>query len=178
LPRAGLYVFLKASNHALGPFYNEHRDRSDLLATERSEESLVCLDRNREVVFDDGWYEPNLLPPIARWMGARGRVNFRATGLTKIAFDLTSHMPDLRERPLTIEVLLNGERLSHFCLCRQTWLNLQVSVPASVAAAASGQFELELRSDRTWKPRPTNDATRDDRDLSIAVCNVEVASGQ
>jgi SAM-dependent methyltransferase len=178
LPRAGLYVFLKASNQALGPFYNEHRDRSDLLATGRSGESLVCLDRNREVVFDDGWYEPNLLPPIARWMGARGRVKFRAEGLTKIAFDLTSHMPDLRERPLTIEVLLNGERLSHFCLYRQTWLNLQLSVPASLAAAASGQLELELRSDRTWKPRPTNDDTRDDRELSIAVCNFEAASGQ
>ena len=176
LPKAGLYVFLKASDSLLGPFYNEHRDRRDLYANPQTTELLTCLDRNSDVTFDEGWYEPNLLPPVARWMGERGRVKFRAPGLSEIAFDLTAHMPDLHERPLTLEVLLNGTRLSHFSLFRHSWLNLRVPVPATLAAAAKEQFELELRSDRTWKPRPTNDATRDDRELSIAVCNIEVVS--
>ena len=130
--------------------------------------------KSRAVTFDDGWYEPNLLPPIARWMGERGRVRFRAPGLAEIAFDLTTHMPDLRAHPLTLEVLLNGVRLSHFSLFRHSWLNLRVPVPESLAAEAAGEFELEIRADRTWQPRPTNDATRDDRELSIAVCNIEI----
>jgi SAM-dependent methyltransferase len=178
LPKAGLYVFLKASDALLGPFYNEHRDRRNLYASPPAAELPTCLDRNSEVTFDEGWYEPNLLPPVARWMGERGRVKFCAPGLSEIAFDLTAHMPDLGERPLTIEVLLNGTRLSHFCLFRHSWLNLRVPVPATLAAADKAQFELELRSDRTWKPRPTNDATRDDRELSIAVCNIEVVGSR
>lgn len=176
LPRAGLYVFLKASDALLGPFYNEHRDRSGLTAGQETADLLPSLDRNSQVVFDDGWYEPNLLPPIARWMGERGRVKFRAVEVSEIAFDMTTHLPDLRERPLTLEVLLNGARLSHFSLFSHAWLNLRVPVPASLAA--EGEFELEIRADRTWQPRPTNDATRDDRELSIAVCNIEVLRGQ
>jgi hypothetical protein len=43
---------------------------------------------------------------------------------------------------------------------------------------AAGEFELELRADRTWQPRPTADETRDDRELSVAVCNIEVVSDQ
>ncbi|HMJ24720.1 MAG TPA: methyltransferase domain-containing protein [Pyrinomonadaceae bacterium] len=176
LPKAGLYVFLKASNEPLGAFYNEHRDRRALYANPGTNDSLVCLDRNSGVIFDDGWYEPNLLPPIARWMGERGRVKFQTADISEITFDLTTHVPDIRERPLTLEVLLNGERLSHFSLCRHSWLNLRVPVPASLAAAAGGVFELEIRSDRTWQSRPTNDAARDDRELSIAVCNIEIRS--
>jgi cyclopropane fatty-acyl-phospholipid synthase-like methyltransferase len=174
LPKAGLYVFLKASDATLGPFYNEHRDRRALYAGPEANDSLVCLDRNSDVAFDDGWYEPNLLPPVARWMGERGRIAFHANGISEIAFDLTTHVPDIRERPLTIEVLLNGDRLSYFSLCRHSWLNLRVPVPTSLAEAGEGSFELEIRSNRTWQPRPTNDATRDDRELSVAVCNIEI----
>ena len=177
LPRAGLYVLLKASDALLGPFYNEHRDRSGLFPSETAD-ARPCLDRNGGVTFDEGWYEPNLLPPTARWMGERGRVKFRATRVSEIAFDLTTHMPDLRTNPLTLEVLLNGARLSRFSLISHAWLNLRVLVPASLAIEGAGEFELEIRSDRTWQPRPTNDASRDDRDLSIAVCNIEVIGGQ
>ena len=178
LPKAGLYVLLKASDAPLGPFYNEHRDRSALYAGHERADSSLSLDRNSSVAFDDGWYEPNLLPPVARWMGERGRVKFQSAGVSEIAFDLTTHVPDIRERPLTLEVLLNGERLSYLSLFRHSWLNLRVPVPASLAAGAAGQFELEIRSDRTWQPRLTNDATRDDRELSIAVCNIEIVRGQ
>ena len=177
LPKAGLYVLLKASDALLGPFYNEYRDRSGLFPSEITD-SPACLDRDSSVTFDDGWYEPNLLPPIARWMSERGRVKFHAPGVSEIVFDLTTHMPDLRTHPLTLEVWLNGIRLSHFSLVSHAWLNLRVPVPGPLAAEAEGQFELEIRSDRTWQPRPTDDVTRDDRELSIAVCNIEVLRGQ
>jgi hypothetical protein len=177
LPNSGLYVFVKASQEALGPFYNEHRDRRDLFSPRLPlvEGSGVCLDRSSEATFDDGWYEPNMLPPIARWMGQRARVNFRAANLSEIRLDLTTHLPDLSTRPLGLELFLNGERLCAFSLWRYGWLELRVPVPATLPfSEEASDFELEIHADRTWQPRPTTDETRDDRELSIAVCNIEI----
>jgi cyclopropane fatty-acyl-phospholipid synthase-like methyltransferase len=177
LPKSGLYVFLKASDAALGPFYNEHRDRRALFSSPEDQQRVTCLDRNNDARFDDGWYEPNMLPPIARWMGARGRVNFHAPGLTEIRLDMTTHLPDLGSHPLGIELLLNDDKLCAFSIWRYGWLELRVPVPEAITAEASGEFELEIRADHTWQPRPTGEETRDDRELSIAVCNIEI-SGQ
>jgi SAM-dependent methyltransferase len=177
LPKSGLYVFLKASDAPLGPFYNEHRDRRALFSSREDQERLTCLDRNNDARFDDGWYEPNMLPPVARWMGASGRVNFPAPGLTEIRLDMTTHIPDLGSHPLGIELLLNGHKLCAFSIWRYGWLELRVPVPAAITGEASGEFELEIRADRTWQPRPTGEETRDDRELSIAVCNI-TGSGQ
>ncbi|HUS13292.1 MAG TPA: methyltransferase domain-containing protein [Pyrinomonadaceae bacterium] len=179
LPKSGLYVFVKASDAPLGPFYNEHRDRRALFSSTGigAEENLRCLDRRTDVVFDDGWYEPNLLPPIARWMGRRARVVFPASDVSEIRMDITTHMPDLGERPLALELLLNGSRVCAFSLWRYGWLELRVSVPKELSGSHSkGAFELEIRADRTWQPRPTSDETRDDRELSVAVCNIQVKS--
>jgi hypothetical protein len=172
LPKSGLYVLLKASQAPLGPFYNEHRDRSGLFtpaAPSDEEPHTVCLDRAAS--FDDGWYEPNMLPPVARWMKRSGRVRFSAPALKALRLDLTSHMPDLRERPLGLELSLNGRTLSALSLLRHGWLELTVAVPEDLSAA--GAYELELRASRTWQPRPHDAHNRDDRELSIAVCNLE-----
>jgi SAM-dependent methyltransferase len=178
LPKSGLYVFLKASDAPLGDFYNEHRDRRALFSSAvDTEPQFVCLDRNSDASFDDGWFEPNLLPPIARWMGAHAGVKFNAPGLSQIRLDLTTHMPELGARPLGIELLLNGSKLCSFSLYSAGWLELRLLVTEALATEAGGEFELEIRADRTWQPRPTEDETRDDRELSIAVCNIEV-SGQ
>ena len=177
LPKSGLYVFLKAANVPLGPFYNEHRDRSALYSIAEPLGNVTCLDRNSAVTFDDGWYEPNVLPPIARWMAKEARVRFQAHDLLEIDLDLTTHMPDVRERPLLLEVLLNNEPLSSFHLCRNGWMHLNLFVPPVLLKRARGRFELQLRADRTWQPRPTKGETRDDRELSIAVCNIEIVTG-
>jgi SAM-dependent methyltransferase len=186
LPRSGLYVFLKASDAPLGPFYNEHRDRTALFNNGDSEEAgetsqrevprSVCLDRSAE--FDDGWYEPNVLPPVARWMKRQGRIRFRANSLRALRIDLTTHMPGLGPedpardtRPLQLELLLNGQLLSSFSLFRHGWLSLLTEVSDEFALAHD--FELELRAGRTWRPRPDDPENRDDRELSIAVCNIE-----
>jgi len=185
LPKSGLYVFLKASDAPLGSFYNEHRDRSALLGGDASARARIetvgssvggprpsCLDRAGE--FDDGWYEPNTLPPVARWMKRRGRVLFRAPSLSALRLDLTTHMPDIGARPLGLELSLNGERLCALSLFRHGWLSLRVEVPEHSAEDAGGEYELELRADRTWQPRPGDPENRDDRELSVAVCNIEV----
>ncbi|HYY97864.1 MAG TPA: methyltransferase domain-containing protein [Pyrinomonadaceae bacterium] len=186
LPRSGLYVFLKASDAPLGPFYNEHRDRSALFNGVGPEEAgetpaleatrSFCLDRAAD--FDDGWYEPNVIPPVARWMKRRARARFRAPHLRALRLDLTTHMPGLgpedasrATRPLRLELLLNGRSLSSLSLYRYGWLSLLTEVPEELSRARD--FELELRADRTWRPRPDDPENRDDRELSIAVCNIE-----
>ena len=174
LPKSGLYVLLKASDAPLGAFYNEHRDRRALYATA---DVAASLDRSPAVTFDDGWYEPNLLPPIVRWMSRCGKMTFRSAPVSEITLDLTTHLPDLGTQPLELEFLLNGERLSSFALLRRAWLNLRLFVPERLNFEAKGKFELEIRATRTWQPRPANDETRDDRELSIAVCNLEVRVG-
>jgi len=174
LPKSGLYVFLKASNVPLGSFYNEHRDRRALYADDEAVAGAVCIDRS-SAVFDDGWYEPNMLPPVARWMAARGCVRFAAKDfLSAISLDLTTHMPDVRERPLALEFVLNGETLSTFQIFRGGWLHLDLFVPDTLATKAAGKYAFEIRADRTWQPRPSNDQDRDDREISIAVCNLEI----
>jgi len=181
LPKSGLYVFLKASDEPLGPFCNEHRDRRALFVSNKGATSesaggdaALCLDRSSDVSFDNGWYEPNMLPPVARWMAKRGRVRFQREAISQISFDLTTHIPDLTSRPLGLEILLNGVKLSVFSLYRHGWLELRVPVPESLSQPTGGDFELELRADRTWQPRPVTDETRDDRELSVAVCNIVV----
>ncbi|CAN5657940.1 hypothetical protein BH18ACI4_BH18ACI4_14300 [soil metagenome] len=176
LPKSGLYLFLKASDRPLGPFYNEHRDRRALLtpAPGAATEPVVCLDRSQNATFDDGWFEPNNLPPVARWMSNRGSVSFSIEKLSEISMDLTTHMPDLRTRPLGLEILLNGIRVCALSLLEHSWLTLRVPVPEPLSFKAAGEFEMEILADRTWQPRPLGDETRDDRELSVAVCNIVI----
>jgi ubiquinone/menaquinone biosynthesis C-methylase UbiE len=173
LPPEGLYVLLKASDAPLESFYNAHRDRGALLSPLTKNVGQVgCLDRNNSAVFDDGWYEPEMLPPVARWMSKRGQVSFKATSLTQVSFDLTTHIPDLHTRPLGVEVSLNGVKLCAFSMFGYSWLDVRVPVPEELSANTD-DFVLQISADRTWQPRPTEEP-RDDRELSIAVCNIEI----
>jgi hypothetical protein len=107
-------------------------------------------------------------------MKSRARLRFRAHALSALRLDLTTHMPDLRERPLGLELHLNGRRLCALSLLRHGWLELTLRVPEDLSAA--GVYELELRADRTWQPRPDDPSNPDDRELSVAVCNLEALS--
>ena len=109
-------------------------------------------------------------------MNLVGRVRFSSASLYEISLDLTTHMPDLTQRPLRIELYINGAKLCAFSLANYGWLELRVPVPEELSESANGSFEMELRADRTWQPRPVSDETRDDRDLSIAVCNIVIKS--
>jgi len=174
LPTSGLYVFMKASDAPLGPFYNEHRDRRELYPFQPSadEENYFSLDRNRNAAFDDGWFEPNLIPPIARWMGRKARITFEAEQLSELTFDLVTHMTELATKPLGIEIFLDGEKVCAFSLfVANSWLPMKIFV---LQAAPSGKHIVEIHADRTWQPRPVSNETRDDRELSVAVCNIEV----
>lgn len=173
LPSSGLYMFLKAANVPLGPFHNEHRDRRALLAMETAEgQKEVCLDRAPHAIFDDGWYEPDDLPPVARWMKNRGRVRFRAEKVNTLRLDLTTHLPDLGPRKMGLTFSLNGKPLSACTLFRYGWVELEFRLAEPLAAKEGDLFELEITADQTWQPRPNDRQSRDDRQLSVAVCNL------
>jgi cyclopropane fatty-acyl-phospholipid synthase-like methyltransferase len=172
LPKSGLYVFLKAANIPLGRFYNEHRDRRALHPQEHLD-NIKCLDRDRTTIFDAGWYEPNLLPPVARWMSKEAAVRFEAVDLAGISLDLKTDVPDVRERPLLIEFILDGQVVSSFNLFRPGWLHVDFFTGGAIELLAA-KHEFRIRSDRTWQPRPGNNEGRDDREISIAVCNIEI----
>ncbi len=178
LPESGLYMFLKASDAPLGRFNNEHRDRSTLFAggVEREETASFCLDRDPHARFDAGWHEPNLVPPVARWMGERARVRFSVKRVSSLRLDLTTHLPALSSaQPVRLEFFLNGARVSDFSLFRYGWMALEIMLSeAMILSSDEKDFELEIRASRTWQPRPEDREDRDDRELSIAVCNIEV----
>ena len=169
LPSSGLYLFVKASNAAPEPFYNAHRDRTDLFSTTRA--TPASLDRNARAMFGNGWYPANHLPPIARWMSDRSSLTFEAESCSRIRLQLTTHIPDLRTSPVELDFRLNGERIGALSLYEYGWLDLALDVPASDA----GKFRLEISASRTWQPCKANPQSGDDRYLSIAVCDLEIS---
>jgi ubiquinone/menaquinone biosynthesis C-methylase UbiE len=176
VPSNATQFLLKASDAPLGPFHNEHRDRRGLFSSpvKGQTENGLCLDRRSNAVFDDGWFQPMLLPPVARWMGKHARIRFHSSRLNAISLDLTTDIPDLYEKPLGLEILLNGVKLCAFSFFRDGWVELVVNVPESLSTLSKGDFELELRASRTAPARQTGTNERDDRELSVAVCNIAV----
>ena len=156
LPKDSLYIFLKASNTEPEPFYNAHRDRSDLLET--------------EITFGNGWYPAEDLQPVARWMGQQSTLQLETDSASKIKLELTTHIPDLRAKPVALEFVVNGVVLSTFSLFDYGWLELVIPVPFTI----SRELQFEIRSSRTWQPIHSDPTSADDRELSIAVCNIEV----
>jgi ubiquinone/menaquinone biosynthesis C-methylase UbiE len=177
------YLLLKASNVPLGDFYKEHGEENDWLAirSEISSGDSVCLDRASHAcanaLFDSGWYEAELFPPVARWMRDRARIRFKANSLSKMRCDLTTHIPDLRERPLGLEFFLQGQQVLALSLIRTGWLEVVIDILDQLKfcdETTNNLYEFEIRADRTWQPRPLDERNRDDRELSIAVCNIEI----
>ena len=105
-------------------------------------------------------------------MKTRGRVRFRAQKLKAIRLDLTTHLPDLGRRKMELTFSLNGTPLSACTLFRYGWLELEFHLPESTAPQNGELFELEITADKTWQPRPNDRQSRDDRELSVAICNL------
>ena len=172
------YLFLKASDAPLESFYREHYNRTNLFPSlnEQDEERPRYLDKSTAAVFDSGWYEAEIFPPIARWMSKSARISFSAASISKLRFDLTTHLPDVEAHPLNLELFLDGVPVSTLSLTQHGWLELGIVIPdATMKNSDAGNWhELEIRADRTWQPRPDADAHRDDRELSIAVCNIQI----
>ena len=158
LPSSGLYLLVKASDGALGPFYNEHRDRSDLFQA--------------RVKFGEGWYRANHTPRIARWMDKYSRLSFEAAEPRRVKLELMTHIPELRSQPIEVNFELNGEKAGALSLFEYDWVEVVLDVPASLRT--SPRFELQIHASRTWQPALHDPNSSDDRHLSIAVCDLEI----
>jgi ubiquinone/menaquinone biosynthesis C-methylase UbiE len=173
------YLFLKAAQVPLGQFYGEHRDRSDLLLRSDTppQGAPLCLDNSPGAAFDGGWYEAECFPPIARWMRERAAVCFTAATLSTIKLQLQTHIPDIETRPLRLNFFLNNIEAAAFTLARHGWVEIEVDVreiAERFRRVTDEPFELEIRANRVWQPSLYNSESTDDRELSVAVCNIEI----
>ena len=66
----------------------------------------------------------------------------------------------------------NGVALATCTLFRYGWLELEFRLAEPVTAKNGELFELEISADQSWQPRPGDRQSRDDRQLSVAVCNL------
>jgi SAM-dependent methyltransferase len=178
MPASG-YLLVKAADNELGDFYFEHADRGDLFPKiiEPTLNIPICLDRSTQAAFTSGWYAAENLPPVARWMGRAGTIRFQTRSLLRLRLDLTCHIPNLSEQPLRLEFFCNGERAGALTLTASGWTKMELELSEIAARAAKDNLidaVLEIRASRTWQPCSTNPKSSDDRELSIAVCNVEV----
>jgi ubiquinone/menaquinone biosynthesis C-methylase UbiE len=173
------YLLLKAANEPLGSFYNEHRDRTGLTSLANSPQSHapVCLDFSPQAAFDGGWYEAECFPPIARWMAERAAVRFEAASLSLVRLQLQTHLPEIETQPLKLTFFLGGIQAGAFSLSVYGWVEIEVDVreiAARLRRVTDEPFEFELRANRVWQPSLHDSASTDDRQLSVAVCNIEI----
>ena len=174
------YLFLKAADEPLGDFYGEHRDRSALLPEASAASALrapVCLDYAPQAVFDGGWYEAECFPPIARWMGERAALSFQARTLSTVRLQLQTHLPEITARPLRLTFFLNGIETGRALLSAYGWVELEIDVRENASrlrAVTDEMFEFEIRANRVWQPSLHDSQSKDDRQLSVAVCNIEI----
>ena len=172
LPSSGLYLLVKASNAVAEPFYNAHRDRTDLFAS--NDDVPGVLDRHSRAVFGNGWYPANNLPEVARWMTGRSSLRFAAAPFTRLTLRLTTHIPDLRTSPMELQFKLNDKMICCLCLLDYGWLQVEIDVPERITRE-TGEFKLEINAGRTWQPSAVNPNSNDDRHLSIAVCKLAIS---
>jgi SAM-dependent methyltransferase len=175
MPASG-YLLVKASDQPLGSFYAEHRERDNLFprVVHTDGDAPVSLDRSSQAAFNSGWYAAENLPPVARWMARTGQIRFQAATLSRLRFDLTCHMPDLTKQPLGLEFRLNDVKVGDLCLNQNGWVKVVIEVNEAPSGNRAELFLFEIRADRTWQPCATNPNSNDDRELSVAVCNIQV----
>src|SRR6185503_19187453 len=158
LPSSGLYLLVKASDGPPEPFYNAHRNRSNLVGS--------------SVEFGEGWYAVNRTPRLARWMNQHSTLQFATTDLLRIRFQLMTHIPELKSTPVELHFTLNGVAICVFSLLEYDWFTVEIEVPQELRA--SPLYELEIHASRTWQPTLHDPNSNDDRHLSIAVCDLEI----
>lgn len=176
MPASG-YLLVKASDQPLAS-PDEYRERDNLIpeVVQSRANGPVRLDRSAQAAFNSGWYAAENFPPVGRWMARAGQIRFKTDSLSRLQFDLNCHLPGLAEQPLLLEFWLNGERLEEFSLTQNGWVKIELDV-REVMLRDAGEIKeclFEIRADRTWQPRSTNPDSNDDRELSVAVCNIEI----
>jgi ubiquinone/menaquinone biosynthesis C-methylase UbiE len=171
------YVFVKASEQKIKKFYNTYRDTlafSNIQLGGRQKRH-VSLDRHPNVSFVAGWYPPEDFPPVGRWMSEEGRIFFRADEFSEIRLDITTHMPDLDRSTLEVKFYLNRKLAHAVTLIETGWSEISIdALPFKIGAVTPTDYELLVTASRTWVPKFYDRASSEERELSIAMCNLEL----
>jgi hypothetical protein len=83
-----------------------------------------------------------------------------------------THIPELKSKPIELQFALNGVEICVFSLIEYDWLELVLDVPEQLKKNPC--FELEIHASRTWQPARHDPNSTDERQLSIAVCDLEL----
>ncbi|HZE68538.1 MAG TPA: class I SAM-dependent methyltransferase [Pyrinomonadaceae bacterium] len=167
---ASEYLFLKASDSSLRSLYNEHADRSALLSQGAGAGGF--LDHTGVANFDGGWYPAENFPPVGRWMGRRAKLRFAAGPFAKLCLTVVTHIPDVLTNPLHVDFSLNGKSVRSLTIGHNDPQLIELSTAGGVPQ--TGSYELEIKADRTWQPRPDDPLHRDDREISVAVSDLRL----
>jgi hypothetical protein len=170
------YVFVKASSSPFETLYNSHRDHSTFSSIQpgQAHARVVALDRHPNSIFGPGWYEAESFPPVGRWMAGRASLTFKADRFSKLRFDMTSHIPDLRTEPLTVNFRIDGREIGGISIIESGWMEVELGAPCNGAPSTARDHQFEIIASRTWKPRDSDPISSDARDLSVAISNLEL----
>jgi len=171
------YLFLRASNSASASLYNEHVDSTALQARaiRAGRPTVVDMNQSTNVTFDGGWYPAENFPPIGRWMGRRAKLSFCTQPFVKLSFKIVTHIPDVGLHPLKTEFLLNGRLARSLTIADNEPRLIEVDWHEWDATKIEGEvYELEIKADRTWQPKPDRLVHRDDREISVAVSDIKL----
>jgi ubiquinone/menaquinone biosynthesis C-methylase UbiE len=172
LPPSG-FVLVKASARELGDFYAEHAEPLTPAAHDFNSSNIVNLDSAAAADYLAGWHAAEDFPPVARWMGRIGLARFTAAPFRYLRLKLMSHLPELEAKPLNLEFHLNGKLICAFDLHRYGWLDLEIDAGEFVARETQ-PYELVIKPSRAWQPSRYLPDNKDERELSIAVCNLSI----
>ncbi len=171
------YVLVKASDVEFKAFYDAHRSQVPFLPVvlQSRHRNTVPLDRYPNASFGAGWYQPENFPPVARWMGQSSSLTFKAEDFNGLRLDLTTHIPDLHRNPLQIDFILNGTRIHSVTLVDTGWLELRLDATTATEQQHTDlTHSLDINASRTWIPNLYDRTNEDGREMSIAVCNLEL----
>ena len=85
-------------------------------------------------------------------MGRNGKIRFQTRSLSRLRFDLTCHMPDLPQRPLSLEFLLNGTDVGVLSLAEHGWTKTELDLRGFAPETSQNGIinaVFEIRADRT-----------------------------
>lgn len=177
-PSSG-YVFLAASNANLCNYKRPTMDELKAVFCYKSLTLPARLEVYEKVFFDHGWYEPEWIPPVGRWLSDRGKIRFQAPKFSTLQFDVTTYMPNLDKLPLELSISLNGHLLERLSFNKAGWREVRIHVPPDPFFESDHlRCEMEFVASRTWNPRSYGCGSADDRDLSVAISNLELLESQ
>jgi len=117
--------------------------------------------------------------PGYHWMGKRGVVNV-AAGEGDVVLRAYAPLEALRRKwpglpGVRVTVFLNGERVGEVIVDQSAPTTWTIPRPRELDSG-DGQVELVLEADRTWRPIEVLPGNFDERELSIAVIEVGLAT--